>query len=504
MKDHLPILLIAVPLAGAWFTLLAGFFSYRLSRWTTYGTLLTVLYLLRESFPKLLAEGPWRYALGGWAPPWGIELALSSFSALWACLILGLAGIAFFHLRSYGLIAGLLKTRESLAGPLLLILVAGLLGQFLIRDGFTLYLFLQISMVASAGLILCLARQGLLDGFYFLLAGSVGASLLLAGVLFLYAVTGTLHLDDLLAQLFISKNFPLALGAGLFMTAAWGFLFVFPSPIFFKRFLDQTPPFLLGLFSSVVVRTAVFVLFLILFYTLNVPGLVLPDAVMLFARLLVLLFLAQFILAARQKDFLHSAAYLSVAQLGYLFIGFLLGDKSALTGTLMEALSQMLVVMGLFMAVGILSLKPTGAHPFSKLAGLGRHDFSMALILIIFIFSIVGVPPTGGFFGKFYLVQALMDKHDWFLMGSLSLILVFNLVSAARFTWLLFEHRKAASFHAPISFSAKAPLLVLAMGVLLLGIFHQEIIHNFIEPALPKAYLNTPVPNVPFLGKQVE
>ncbi len=123
---------------------------------------------------------------------------------------------------------------------------------------------------------------------------------------------------------------------------------------------------------------------------------------------------------------------------------------------------------------------------------------------MIFAFSIVGFPPTGGFFGKFYLVQGILEKHDWILMTAVAATIVFNLVTAARFTWLLFEHRKASSLHVSIPLSAKAPLLVLALAVLLLGLFNQEVVHQFIEPALPKAFTNLPVPNVPFLGKQVE
>ncbi len=491
-------------MAGAWLVLTAGFFSHRVSRWTTYGVLFLTLGLVLKTFPKLFAEGPWHYSLGGWAPPWGIELVLRPFTVFMACFLLMLVLLAFFLLGIYGTIAGLLKTKENLGGPLLLVLVSSLLTLLFARDGFTLYLFLQIAVVSGAGLFLCVTRQGWLESFYFLLGGSAGASLLLMGFILLYASTGTLHLDDTLARLFIAKNFSMALAAGIFLSAAWGFLFCFPSPFFFTRLLDLTPPFVLGLLSSVVVRTGVYLLFLLVFFVLNIPGMSQPEGMVALEYFLVFLFLAHFILAARQKDFLHSAAYLSVAQLGILFMGLILGSKSALTGTLMELLSQMLVVMGLFSAVGVLSLKPAGAHPFSKLAGLGRHDFGVAMTLIVFVFSIVGIPPTGGFFGKFLLFQAVLEKKDWILMTALLLTAVLNVVSAGRFTWLLFEHRKAASFHAQISFSKKAPLLFLAIAILLLGLFHQEVIHNFIEPALPKAFLNSPVPNVPFLGKQVE
>ena len=80
MKEHLPALMAFLPLAGAWATLALGWMSYRLSRWAGYGTLLATLYLTLSSFPKVLEHGPWHYSLGGWAPPWGIELVLAPLS----------------------------------------------------------------------------------------------------------------------------------------------------------------------------------------------------------------------------------------------------------------------------------------------------------------------------------------------------------------------------------------------------------------------------------------
>ena len=504
MKDHLPVLIPLLPLAGAWVVLGLGLLSYRLSRWTGYGFLLAALGLEARAFPQLLSGGPWHYSAGGWAPPWGIELVVTPFSAFLAALMLVLGLSAFFYLRSFGLIAGLLKSRETRGGALLLVMVSGLLALPWVRDGFTLYLFLQLILAAAVGLVVCLNRQGWESAFDLLLGGSLGVSLVLAGFLFLYLGTGTLHLDDILAQLFIAKNFALPLAAGLFLACGFGAFFSFPVPFLFHRLLDQVPPFLLGFFSSVAVRASVYVFFILLFFTLNVPGMAPPGWTLVLAYLGALFPLAGFFFAARQKDFLHSVAFLAVAQLAFPLAGFVGGNKSALTGSLMELLAQMPVVMGLFTVVGVLSLKPTGAHPFSRLAGLGRHDFGLALALIIFVFSIIGVPPTGGCFGKYYLLQGLWEKKDWFLLVPLGLTLLFNLGPTVRFLWLLFEHRKTASFHSPIPFSAKAPLFLLALLTLLLGIFHQEIIQDFIEPALPKAYQSIHLPNVPFLGHEVE
>lgn len=503
MKEHLPALLVFLPLAGAWVTLALGLFSYRLSRWGTYAFLLAALFFSIAAFPKVLAEGSWHYSLGGWAPPWGIELVLTPFSVFLACFLLVAALAAFQRLGSFALLAGIMKSRETLGGSLFLILVSGILALLWVRDGFTIYLFLQLSLVAAAGLMACFSRQGWLDGFYFLLGSSLGASLVLAGFLFLFSATGTLHLDDLLAQLFISRNFSMALAAGFFLTAGWGYLFCFPTPFFFTRFLTQTPHFLLGLFSSMIVRVGAYLLFLILFFVLDVPGMTIPPWLTVLEYLLVFFFLAHFIFAARQKDFLYTTAFLSVAQLAFPLIGFVEGNKSALTGSLVELLSQILVVLGLFMALETLSQKPAGNYPLSKLAGLGRRDFGMALALIVIVFSIVGVPPTGGCFGKYYLVQGLLEKRDWLMLALLGATLLFNLWTVGLFLGLLFKSRKAGHPE-PIPLSAKAPLYLLALLVLLLGVFHQGAIRNFIEPSLPKAYQNIPLPNVPFLGHQVE
>lgn len=503
MSLHLPALLFIFPLAGAWLSGLAGLASYGLSRVIGYlslglGTLATLLAL-----SKVLVDGPWHYSLGGWPPPWGIELILTSFTAFLALFLLLAAALAYYALGSYGLMAGLLKDRESLAGSLMLLLSSALLALLVVRDGFSLYLLLQLVLLAGAGLFVGLTRQGWLDGFQFLLWGSAANGLLLGAFLFLHAATGTLHLDDILAQLFIDKDLGPALAAGTLMACSLSFLFLFPIPALFARSLGSAPPFLMGFLSALLPRVALYLLFLFLFFVLNVPGMTLPSWVTPLASLLALLPLAGFFLAARQKDFLQTAAYLSLAQLAFPFAGFVCGNKSALTGSLLELLTQLLVVLGLFLAAGSLSSKTAGSHPLAQLSGLGRQDFGLALCLVVLVFSIAGVPPTGGSFGKFYLLQGLREGKEWTLLAPLGATLLFNLWTVLRFLWMLFEHRRATS-RSPLPLRVKAPVYLLALFVLLVGSFHHQIVHSIIQPALPKAYQNLPLPNIPFLGHQVE
>jgi multicomponent Na+:H+ antiporter subunit D len=504
MTVHLPAWLAFLPLAEVWPLLILGFFSYRLSRWGAYAALLLQLGLAASAFPRLLQRGPWHYSVGGWPPPWGIEWVLTPFTVLTALFLLLLGLAALFYLGPHGLRAGLRKERESLAAVLLVALVSSLCDQLWTTDGWVLYLLLETSLLAAAGLWVALSHRGWSGGFYLLLGGSLGASLLLTGFLFLFSATGTFQYDDLLSQLFISRQFGMALAAGTFLVLAWAGHFAFPLPFFSGRQPVQAPSFLLGFFSAAMVRTGVFVLFVLLFSVLDVPGTACPKWLEAGEILLLLPFFGGFVLAARQRDFLRSAAFLGAAQLAFPLLGFFSGDKSSLTGALVEILAQMPVVAGLFMAAGVLQPGPEGACPWSRLAGLGRRDFGMALTLTVLAFSAAGVPPTGGAFGKFYLFQGLFEGSRWALIGLLALAVLFNLFLAGRFLWFLFKPGKAGSSGEPVEFSVKVPLYLCALLVLVLGVFHHEIVHYLIEPTLPKAFQDIPLPKIPFLGKEVE
>jgi multicomponent Na+:H+ antiporter subunit D len=159
------------------------------------------------------------------------------------------------------------------------------------------------------------------------------------------------------------------------------------------------------------------------------------------------------------------------------------------------------MVAGLFFITGTLRAA-TGALPLSRLSGLGRQRPWTGLALIVFTASLVGIPPTGGSVGKWYLIQGAIEKNNWILLVLMAAAILLNLFYFIKIIILIYEHQDNTADASSIA--AKLPILILALGVLVLGIFHQTIIERFIEPALPKAFQNILMPNVPFLGKQVE
>jgi multicomponent Na+:H+ antiporter subunit D len=501
MKFHYPLFIFLSPWVAAPLALGASYFSARWANRTAYAGLALGFYFDLKCVPALLTGGNWHYELGGWAPPWGVELVLTPFTCLFCALLLILSICVLFYM-GYSFPGGP-KGKNRFFPPVLCAFLAAQLAVVLIRDGFTLYLFLEISLIFAAALLALSGEKTWLDSFYLLLGGSAGASLLLLGVLFLYAATGAVHLDDILAQLFASKISDIALTSGILFTASFSFYFCFPAPFFFTRLLRQAPPFFTGLFSAAAVRGAAYLLFVLLFFTIKVPGLTQPLWLEAAEYLLAYFFLAGFAAAAKQKDFRQVLGYLSFAQLAYFFLGMILGNKSGLTGALMELLNQVPVTAGLFFIAGTLKEGP-GPYPLSRMAGLARHRPWTGICLVVFSASILGIPPTAGFFGKWYLIQGALENKDWFVLTAILSALLFNLFYFGKFALFLYEHQAPSPAHGPLSVYRRAPFFLMAALVLFLGILHQDVIRGFIEPALPKAFLNVQMPNVPFLGQQVE
>jgi len=502
VKEHLPILILILPLIAV--PLIAGlsFTSTWINRLSVLTVFVTGWVWGAEALEGVLANGPWFYNLGGWAAPWGIEVALTPFTVFLAGWIWLIGMSTWFYGLPYWMLRQKESVKEGLFNAFLFLLIGSVFGLLFLRDLLSLYFCQETVLAAAAGLIVVGQAKNWRDGFYFFFWGTVGSSFLLLSTFFLYASTGTLNLDDLLSQIFISKNAAVVLTSGLLGVFAFVIPLTFPLPAFFSRLVGQTPSFVMGLLSSVMVRGLVYVLFILLFFTLNLPGF--HQSFWLWGPeyLLIAFLFWNFVWAFRQNDFQQSIAFISVAQLAFIFVGFLLGNKSALTGTLLELLNQLLLVAGLFFVAGTLRVTP-GALPLSRLAGLGRQRYWTGLALVVFAASLVGIPPTGGSLGKWYLIQGALERNNWVLLVLLSTTALLNLFYFIKLIVLIYEHRDSTIADTS-SIAAKVPILILALGVLILGVFHQTIIERFIEPALPKAYQNISMPNVPFLGKQVE
>ena len=163
----------------------------------------------------VLAHGARHYAVGGWPPPWGIEVVLDQLSGFMAAVIATVGMLAL--LSGEAGVRTLFVQQEPAYYGLALLLLAGLLGMVVSGDLFNVFVFLEVASIASYALVASGGGPALAAAFRYVVLGTVGASFYLLGVGFLYAATGTLNMADLAARLAALGGSPLVAGGLAFL-----------------------------------------------------------------------------------------------------------------------------------------------------------------------------------------------------------------------------------------------------------------------------------------------
>jgi multicomponent Na+:H+ antiporter subunit D len=192
------------------------------------------------------------------------------------------------------------------------------------------------------------------------------------------------------------------------------------------------------------------------------------------------------IMAIAQRDFKRMLAYSTVSQVGYIALGIGLANPLGLIGALLHILNHAFMKSCLFLVAGGMRFQ-IGARDISWFTGLGRRMPVMMACFTVAALSMVGVPPTAGFFSKWYLVLGSIDSHNWVFVA---VILISSLLNAVYF----FRIIEKVYAHAPPSSSGDNtgeriepsprilfPILVLAAGVIILGLINAVIVTRVLD-----------------------
>jgi multicomponent Na+:H+ antiporter subunit D len=185
-------------------------------------------------------------------------------------------------------------------------------------------------------------------------------------------------------------------------------------------------------------------------------------------------------------------AYSSVGQMGYIALGVSIGTPLALTGALLHILNHAVMKGCLFLSAGGILFRVGGAR-LADYDGVARRLPMTAAAFAIAAASIVGLPPTGGFFSKWYLLQATLAAGAW----PLALALVFSSLLSAVYMFRVVERsyfgsapertEEGVQSRAELPGRILAPIAVLAATVLIGGVFSSSVVSHVIAFALPGA-----------------
>jgi len=454
-----PVVLFSLPLAGAIVVFIRP-------RWSVPVTLASGVILLATALWVVFAvlqHGAWRQDIGGWPAPLGIGWNVDGLSA--ALLLLnasvGLAGAAFHAARP----PGRTPVRDPrFFWPLWLFLWGGLNALFLAADLFNVYVALEFVSIASVGLIGLAGGSAQAAAWRYLLATLLGSTIYLLGVALLYGRYAALDLALLVES--VEPDLVTAVAAalmtlGLLLKAA-----VFPLHFWLPAAHGRAPPAVSAVLSAVVIAAAYYLLVRLWFG---------PFAPLLgtgVATLLGLLGAAAVLWgglqALLQRHLKMLIAYSTVSQLGYGLLVFPLAAAGAVQqawiGAVMLVVAHGLAKAALFLAAGAIVLR----HGIGRLEALGGDQQGAVVAWVAFSIasaSLVGLPPTGGFVGKWWLAQAALANGGYFWLAVLMLGTAFT----AGYLWRALQAAMRPGWEAEGDPPTLSPALGLSALALALG-----------------------------------
>lgn len=432
--EHLPILQVILPLMAAPVAVLL----HRSAATWTLAMIVSIISLgiSIELLYEVLEKGEIRYFIGGWAPPWGIEIRLDAVNGFVLLIVSAISTVVLPYARE-SINQEIPKAQHYLFYTAWLLCLTGLLGITATGDAFNVFVFLEISSLSTYLLIsLGKDRRALLAAFQYLVLGTIGATFILIGIGLMYMVTGTLNMVDLSERLADISDNRTVLVAFAFLAIGLGLkAAVFPLHIWLANAYAYAPSavsaFLAGTSTKVAIYVALRFFFTIFgadfsFGTMALYDILLPLAIIgIFVSSLV---------AVYQDNLKRMLAYSSVAQIGYMILGVSMASVTGLTATMLHLFNHALMKTALFMALGCITYR-TGAATLNHVIGLGRR---MPLTMAAFGaggVSLIGVPLTVGFNSKWYLILATLERDWWWLAG---LILLSSLISVI-YVWKVVE-----------------------------------------------------------------
>ncbi len=379
----------------------------------------------------VLGGGVSSHRVSGWGAPLGIDLRADGLAvlllALTALIAVAVTGYAAPYLRATD--SPEARHRERYFWPLLLFLWTALNALFLTRDLFNLYVALELLGFAAVALVALEGKGDALRAALRYLFVSLSASLFyLLGVALVYGQCATVDLALVAGRAQPGPALTVALAlmtGGLIAKAA-----LFPLHFWLPPAHANAPAPVSALLSALVVKGAFYLLLRLWFEAL--PVFHTPAAARLFGMLGAAAILWGSINALTQSRLKLLIAYSTVAQLGYLFLMFSLmtgrdGGFGAWCGALLLLGARACAKTAMFLAAGNI-LRAAGHDRINDLAGIAQVLPVSAFALGLAGVSLVGLPPSGGFAGKWLLLSAGLREGQWW--GG-AVILVGSLLAAA-------------------------------------------------------------------------
>lgn len=297
-----------------------------------------------------------------------------------------------------------------------ILLISTLIGMnFMISSGDFLmfYLGLELATIPIAALAAFdrLKNKSAEAGVKLILSSALSSGIMLYGISLIYGITGSIYFNDVTVAFTSSANLnALAL---IFFFAGLAFkISIVPFHLWTADVYEGAPIGITSWLSVISKGAAVFILAIVLFQVFR-PVIVMWQDLIYISAIMTMTVANLF--AIRQNNIKRFVAFSSIAQAGFIMLGIISGNQIGMTSIIYFVLIYIFSNLGVFGVIAAI-YNASGKENISDYNGLYKTNPMLSLVLMLSLFSLAGIPPTAGFFGKFFLFTSAASQGFYWLV----------------------------------------------------------------------------------------
>ena len=437
LLDWVVIAPVALPILGGALLLMVRHRT-RLHAAVAVAVLLAALASCLVLLSRVMGEGALVMTMGRWLPPFGITFQADALGAAFAtAATFATTAAAVFALRDIDATG-----RRYGFYPFLLLMLAGVNGAFLTGDIFNLYVWFEVFVISSFGLLILGSERRQIDGAVkYAVLNLIATTVFLITTGMLYGTFGTLNMADIARKAAgLRETGPLMTIATLFLlafgmkAAAFPLNFWLPASYHTPRIVTS------AVFGGLLTKVGVYALLRTFTTLFPVERAILSDVIAVVAVLTMILGVLG---ALAQSDIRRIVGFIVISGIGTMLAGLAVGSPLALTGTVLYAIHSILIMTALYLAAGLMR-EAGGSFSLHELGGLYRSHPLLSAIMLALVLAAAGLPPLSGLWPKVVLVKATIEVQAWWLTGSILVSSVLTTIVLGRVFALAFWRMEPA------------------------------------------------------------
>lgn len=378
-----------------------------------------------ELLLRTLESGPQTMTMGKWLPPFGISFTADVMGAAFALAGAVVTFVVLIYVQSD------IATREVKYGfhSLVLLLLAGVTGSFLTGDLFNLYVWFELMLIASFGLMIMGGRKIQLDGaikYGFL--NFLATAFFLVALGYLYGLLGTLNMADIAVLARGAPAAPMTAIAALLLLAFGMKAAAFPVNAWLPASYHTPDAAVSALFGGLLTKVGAYALLRTLIMILPESRDIMDPVI---TTLAVITLIVSPLGALSQTNLRRAIGFLLIGGIGSILAGLALASLRGVAGATIYAFHSILTISALYLVAGLVE-RVTKETDTRLMGGVYTASSPLSILFLVLVFAVAGLPPFLGFWPKMLLIEAGLGEGSTILVVAIVLNSLLTTIAGSR------------------------------------------------------------------------